>query len=266
MNLPIIGLIRVVTRLCALGAVILFSAADYCASNCFRLGDDSGRFRAAWLQRSTRKFLRVLNIRVTTSGMPPRRGMLVSNHLGYLDIAVFGSIAPMIFVSKKEVRDWPVFGWLSRCAGTLFVNRNNRADTKRVTGEMARTLNKGVVVGLFPEGTSSDGASVLPFRAPLLEPAVSQGWPVTPAAISYQVTGGSVENEVCYWGDMDFLTHLMNLLSKEAVFARVAFGTPVETHGDRKALALSLRSEVVQLIRSFAPAKATGEAFADLAR
>jgi len=271
------NILRGITRLCALGFVILLSAADYCVNVRSRHGRETARPHAAWLQRWTRKFLRVLNIRVTSTGMPPRRGMLVSNHLSYLDIAVLGSMAPMIFVSKKEVRDWPVFGWLSRCAGTLFVDRNRRPDVKRVTGEMSQLLNSGIVVALFPEGTSSNGNDVLRFRSPLLEPAVSLGWPVTSAFLSYRVADGSTENDVCYWGDMDFLPHLMKLLSKKEVFATITFGLPKEADFDRKELAFRLREEVIRLkntadsvkeaaINETEAGNVTGEAMEDLAR
>jgi 1-acyl-sn-glycerol-3-phosphate acyltransferase len=262
------GICLLVFRLVALGFTILLVSVDYCLTVFLKRGENISYSRLGWVQRSSRSFLRVLNLEVSSRGMPPRRGLMVSNHLGYLDIIVYSSISPMIFVSKHEVRDWPVFGWLSACAGTLFINRGRKQDVERVTGEMAHALSTGVVVALFPEGTSSDGRGVLPFRSSLLEPAASKGWPVCPACLTYRVAGGSAETDACYWGKMSFLPHLMKLLSKKAVYASVVFGTPVDGDSDRKLLASRLHREVVALRQSFyrGSTNATGEALQGLAR
>ncbi len=240
-------------RLPALGFVILVSVADYCISVSLRSGAGKFRSRLAWMQRSSRRFLQALNIRVTSRGTPPHRGVIVCNHLGYLDIVVMGAVAPMVFVSKREVRAWPVFGWMSCRAGTLFVDRARRLDVERVTGEMTRTLARGVVVTLFPEGTSTGGREVLPFRSSLLEPAASHRWPVVPACVAYDVPGGSAEIDACYWGDMDFVRHLLNLMSIKSIHASVVFGSPIEKNLGRKQLAASLHSEVVRLKNTIGP-------------
>lgn len=244
-------------RLLALGFVILVSVADYCVSVCLRSGDGAFRSRLAWMQRSSRRFLRALNIHVTSGGVPPHRGLIVCNHLGYLDIVVMGAVAPMVFVSKSEVRAWPVFGWMSCRAGTLYVDRARRLDVERVTGEITRTLGKGVVVTLFPEGTSTGGREVLPFRSSLLEPAASHRWPVAPACVAYNVPGGSAETDACYWGNMDFVRHLGNLMAVKIIHASVVFGSPIEKDLGRKQLAASLHSEVVRLKNAIDPGTGT---------
>jgi 1-acyl-sn-glycerol-3-phosphate acyltransferase len=240
-------LARTGARLCAMAWMIVVSLADYALNVFLRHGDSAIRSRLAWVNRTARRLVKVVNLQVTSTGRPPRRGLLVSNHLGYLDIVVFNAISPMIFVSKAEVRDWPVFGLLATMAGTHYIDRTRKLDVERVSAEMGGTLNSGVVVALFPEGTSSDGSCVLPFRSSLLEPAASQGWPVTPASISYHLPGGGAGTDVCYWGDMDFLTHLVKLLSKKVIHVTVAFGEPVEACRDRKRLAAGLHEAVAGL-------------------
>src|SRR5262249_10787518 len=128
--------------------------------------------RARCLQRHSRRGLRVLEVGVSVNGCVPGSGLLVSNHLSYLDVLVLSSITPAIFVSKSEVKHWPVFGWMARRAGTLFIERAKRGDVARVNDEADRLLETGMLLVIFPEGTSSDGREVLPFRSSLLEPIV----------------------------------------------------------------------------------------------
>lgn len=203
--------------------------------------------RAHWLQFWARGLLRIFNARVSFKGTPPRRGILVSNHLSYVDVLVLGSIQPLVLVSKSEVRSWPVIGPLTRCAGTLYVRRQSRSDVGRLNQEIAGVVNAGVVVALFPEGTSSDGSGVLPFRSSLLGPAEEGDVPVTPAWIGYTLEEGSVADEICYWRDMTFFSHMLNLLAKESFEAFVHFGEPVEGGMDRKEMALELHARVCEL-------------------
>jgi 1-acyl-sn-glycerol-3-phosphate acyltransferase len=203
--------------------------------------------RTVWLQRSSRRVLRVLEAEIESDGPCPRDGLLVSNHLSYLDILVLVSLTPAVFVSKSEVRSWPVFGWFARMAGTLFLQRARRADVARISEEIATALRGGHLVVLFPEGTSSDGRQVLPFRSSLLEPVNGQQRPLSVACIAYAVADGSAENDVCYWGDRTFFPHLVKLMTKEKVRARVRFSRVESRADDRKELARQLHAEVVRL-------------------
>jgi 1-acyl-sn-glycerol-3-phosphate acyltransferase len=150
-------------------------------------------------------------------------------------------------VSKQEVRSWPLIGWLTRLAGTIYLDRKVRKDAVRAGTEVCERTSEGTVVCIFPEGTSSDGREVLPFRAPLLQPAIEQGWQVTPAHLSYELSHGSVADEVCYWRDMSFPAHLWNLLGKDSLTARVIYGGAHPPASDRKLLASRLHESVRQL-------------------
>ena len=177
----------------------------------------------------------------------PQAGLLVCNHLSYLDIIVLSSIRPCVFVAKRDVARWPLFGWLARSAGTIFVDRRRRLAAGVAVDLMRDAMAGGSLVVLFPEGTSSDGSSVLPFKPALLEPALQLGCPVTAGAIDYSLPGGSVGDEVCYWRDMTLVPHLLNLCSKAEVKSMLSLARFDPRNVDRKQLALELRREIVRL-------------------
>ncbi|HZT23855.1 MAG TPA: lysophospholipid acyltransferase family protein [Verrucomicrobiae bacterium] len=181
------------------------------------------------------------------SGPVPTRGLLVSNHLGYLDVVVMAAITPAIFVSKSEVKRWPVFGQLAQMAGTLFVDRERRTQVPRINESIQTALDEGVLVVLFPEGTSSNGEEVLPFRSALLEPAARGTCPLFAACVRYALDDGDVRREVCYWGNHTFVPHLLNLLAKRKVRAAVQFAPVTSPPANRKELARTLREEVLRL-------------------
>lgn len=190
---------------------------------------------------------RFLHIDTTHLGSSPTNGILTANHLSYLDIVVLASAQPLIFVAKSEVRNWPLLGWCARCGGTLFINRQRKADVASLALAFAPVIDEGVVLVLFPEGTSTGGDRVLPFMSSLLEPAAQNDWPVSAAWIGYHLDEGSVANEVCYWRDMTFLPHFLNLLSKPSVQAKVVYAPPIPRGLDRKAMAKLLHDQVQDL-------------------
>jgi 1-acyl-sn-glycerol-3-phosphate acyltransferase len=203
--------------------------------------------RAAWLHRWCRFACRVLGVCVVTHGSMPRSGLVVCNHLSYLDIIVLSSVTPCVFVAKRDVVAWPLFGWLARAAGTIFADRRRKLDAAIVVAVMGKAIAAGSLVVLFPEGTSSDGSSVLPFKSTLLEPAVQLSCAVTAAAIDYSLPRGSVADEVCYWRDMILFPHLLNLFTKETIESKlvVAPFKPVGTN--RKEIAGELRRQIIQM-------------------
>jgi 1-acyl-sn-glycerol-3-phosphate acyltransferase len=205
------------------------------------------RARAAWLRTWCRFACRVLGIRVTTHGSMPSSGLLVSNHLSYLDIVVLSSIRPCVFVAKRDVAGWPLFGWLAHAAGTIFVDRERRFSSPKVVNGIRGAIAGGSLVVLFPEGTSSDGTTVLPFKSALLESAVQLRCPVATAAIEYVLDDGSVPDEVCYWRDMTLVPHLLNLFSKREIRSSCSFSRPEIRTGDRKKIAGELRDEIMSM-------------------
>ncbi len=196
-----------------------------------------------------RLLTRALKVRVVVEGTPPPPGtLLVSNHLSYLDILVYGSIVPVIFVAKAEVRRWPVWGILAAGGDTVFINRTAKRDILRVRSEMARALDRDDIVALFPEATSTPGDTIIPFRPPLLADAAANRTPVHWATISYATPPGepSARNQVCWWGDLGLGQHLAGVMALKRVYCTVRFSDVPIVDGNRKALAAKLREAMLQ--------------------
>ena len=172
------------------------------------------------------------------------------HHLSYLDIIAFSSLRPCTFVAKSEVARWPLFGWLTKASGAVFVNRKRRSDSVRALDEIRNALRENALIVLFPEGTSSGGATVLPFKSALLAAATNLPGAVTAAAISYSLADGCVSEEVCYWRDMTLVPHLARLLTKREIFASIRFSEPLALAGSRKHIALQLHASVQSLLMS----------------
>ncbi len=202
---------------------------------------------ATWLNESCARGLRAIHVELSATGQFPSKGLIVSNHLSYLDILALSAAVPCVFVSKSEVKQWAIIGRYARWAGTVFVVRHDRADAARANGAVAESLKNGVPVVLFPEGTTTDGRRVLRFHSTMLQPAIDVGALVTPCAINYELDEGDVGHEVCWWGDMPLLPHMWNLMGKKVLRARISFGEPIQASGDRKQLSHTLHQQVEQL-------------------
>jgi 1-acyl-sn-glycerol-3-phosphate acyltransferase len=203
--------------------------------------------RAAWLSRSSRRHLKIFGYSARVTGEIPRRGLLISNHLSYLDVLAISSITPAVFVSKAEVRRWPLFGWFAAIAGTVFVNRERRTQVGEVNREIQAALDCGALVVVFPEGTSTNGETVLPFRTSLLEPAARGTHDIAVSCLHYELEDGDATQEVCYWGDHSFFPHVVNMLGKKSIRATVRFAKFQRTTDDRKELARQLHAAVLAL-------------------
>ncbi|MGO9326000.1 MAG: lysophospholipid acyltransferase family protein [Terracidiphilus sp.] len=191
--------------------------------------------RALWLQGSARAILKVLDIRTKVEGEPPMCGLVVSNHLSYLDIIISSAAMPCFFVSKIEVDGWPFFGKAARSGGTIFLDRSSSESANAVAEEMVERLKLPIPVLLFPEGTSTDGAQVLRFHSRLIDPATAIGSPITAAAIRYIIDGGVEERELCWYGDEGFATHMWKVLGVTGFEAKLHFGEPKVYSGRRVA-------------------------------
>ena len=203
--------------------------------------------RARWLHRWSRTLLQRWDVDFSCAGTMPATGIVASNHLSYMDVLLFSALGPCVFVSKSEVRRWPVFGILATAAGTIFVDRKRTRSTAEVNRQIENAMGSGVAVVLFPEGTSSEGATVLPFRSPLFEAAILSGGIITPAHVSYVLAEGSVEEDICYWGEMSFAPHLLKLLCLDGISARIRFGRGIQGQVDRKKAASLTRESVIGL-------------------
>lgn len=208
----------------------------------------------------------LLRMRVHVSGMPQRgRPVLyVSNHISWADILVIGSVAPVAFVAKREVADWPLVGVTAKVQRTVFVDRARRHQAAEAVSEIVRRLVGGTSVVLFAEGTSSDGNRVLPFRSALLGAiqeasahAAAGNILLQPMSISYTGQHGMPMGRqhrplVAWYGDLDFLPHIKAFITQGAVDATVSYGDPIpiDSATDRKAMGKRLEGSVRELLIS----------------
>ena len=225
-----------------------------CVSGCLAdftfhaiLGRLKPRSRAAILQKWSARLLSSIGVQIHLYGEIPDRGLIVSNHLSYLDILVFSAASACVFVSKREVKSWPGIGWISSLSGTIYIDRTRQTNTHSAQEEMQSPLLSGMRLVLFPEGTSSDGSSVLHFHSSLFQPAVELKMPITATAIEYFLRDGNAALEACYWGSMTMAPHLLNLLTKESVQASLRFSSEQLTFTNRKEAARIMQSRVEHL-------------------
>ena len=211
---------------------------------------------AVWIHRWCRRIVRCLGIGCTVDGQLPgclaasEQGFeaVVCNHMSYLDILLMSAARPFVMVAKTEVRGWPLLGWLTAQAGTVYVERGGKPETyPAVNAAMARAYRSGLPVLFFPEGTTTDGTEILPFRRGLFHSVLRDSVQVRTAALKYALPsdkpGATVANDICWWGDATFLPHLFRFMGLRDVRAAVRFGDVVEG-ADRFVLSENARATV----------------------
>jgi 1-acyl-sn-glycerol-3-phosphate acyltransferase len=183
----------------------------------FPLITPAARRRA--IRQWSRRLLRMLNVDARLHGKPVLDGnvLVVANHISWLDIFVLNAVGPVRFVAKAELARWPVAGRLIRGVGTLFVERERRKDARRVNGHAADALARGDVVAVFPEGTTTDGTELLPFKSSLLQPIVDAQGRVQPMAIRYRAPTGEHSGAPAYVGDDSFLVSFWRVTGARAL-------------------------------------------------
>lgn len=241
--------IRAILRLLGATVTTLVLVLIWATGNLFLSGNAVrlNRWRHRIMRVWARALLRLMGARLIVEGHVPRAPfILVSNHLGYVDIFMMAATVQARLVSRADLAHWPAIGWLARHFGTIFLDRKRIRDLPYVAAQMKTVVEEGDGVVIFPEGTSSSGQNVLPFRSPLLNVPVELGLPVHSAAIAYHIPNGDATTQVCWWGDMTFTDHLYHLLTMPGFEARIVFGDHVARGSDRKELA----AESEELTRS----------------
>lgn len=207
----------------------------------------------------------VVGISVTIYGSPqPGPVLYLSNHVSWMDIVVLSRAAPLSFVAKADVAGWPVFSWLAKWQRTIFVERDKRSKTGIAVDAMTKRLESQDALVLFPEGTSSEGWGILPFKSALIGAVVATATRmedhdvdlyVQPVALAYTslrgISLGRMEAERTAWiGDIDLLPHLWSVFTTRGFEARIVFGDPVEVNPDtnRKTLTKMMEADVLKLL------------------
>lgn len=188
-------------------------------------------------QRWSAQLLAILCIRLRHSGAPPaveaQRVMLAANHISWLDVYSLNTVCPARFVAKAEIRGWPLLGWLSRNAGTLFIERTKRSDTARINADIADVLKVGDRVAVFPEGTTNDGTALRHFHASLLQSAVTASAILSPVAIRYTDITGKV-SEAAPYVNISMLESLRRILRQPWINVELIFADPIDSSGKNR--------------------------------
>lgn len=200
----------------------------------------------------SRQMLRIMGVELVVRGTPPARGpvLLVANHVSWLDILVINAAQPARFVSKADVKHWPVLGALITGVGTLYIERESRRDAMRVVHQMAERLRAHDTIAVFPEGTTGDGRTLLPFHANLFQAAISANAPVLPVALAFvDGASGQRSDAPLFIGDTSLLASLWSTLRASGLQAVVHYGEPQRFQGrDRRTWAQDMRAEVARLL------------------
>lgn len=198
-------------------------------------------------RRWSRQLLTALGVQLTSSQAGGLTGLVVANHVSFLDIYVINAIAPAAFVSKNDVRAWPLIGWLCEHTDTIFLQRGSRNAAHHARHELAQHLAEGRLVALFPEGTTSTGNHVLPFHGALLQSAVDTGTPITPVVLRYGDKAGNPCLDAAYVGDTSLLECLWSIASSRSLVVRAEVLEPISSGGkDRRHLAAEAHRQIAQ--------------------
>ncbi len=188
--------------------------------------------------RWSRQLLEEMGVAIVASGTPPTQGLLVANHISWLDIFAINALAPTTFLSKDEVLRWPVIGWLARRVGTLFLERGSRAAAQRAKEHLIAELRAGRLVGVFPEGTTGFGDHVMPFHAALFQSAIDADVTIAPTLIRYVGPDGQPTTAAAYVGDTSLWECVRSIVTASGLTAHITFLPAVKSTGaDRRHLA-----------------------------
>lgn len=200
------------------------------------------------------KVMRIVGVETHIEGDPPGAAecgaMIAANHVSWIDIFAISGVHPTRFIAKSEIRDWPIAGWIAERAGTIFIRRERRRDTARINDLVRAALEEGDCVGLFPEGTTTEGDVLLRFHSSLFEPAIANRAHVHPCAIRYENADGSLCRAMAFVGELSFVQSLGLVIRQRGVVARVRFAPVLEstTEGTRRDLARAAQARVSSLL------------------
>jgi len=215
------------------------------------------RGRDAAVMAWSKLLLLIVGVRLELpSGPPPvSRGggqlgeLLLVNHTSWLDVFAIAAVAPARFVAKAEIGRWPVFGWLAIVVGTLFVERGRRHAVMRTNHEVAQRLRSGQLVGIFPEGTTTDGSHLLPFHANLVQPAIELGAAMRPVGVRY-TQRGELSQAAMFIGDMNLMQSLWRVVTAPRLAVELHWLPAIEPPPDNRHVAgRAARAAIARALR-----------------
>jgi 1-acyl-sn-glycerol-3-phosphate acyltransferase len=215
------------------------------------------------------KMLRLCGMRLVVHNDDVRLdagALVVANHVSWIDIYVINAWRPTPFVSKAEIRNWPVVGWLAQQLGTVFIQREKRSDAKRIMHELANRLMAGEIMCVFPEGTTSNGEKLRPFHANMFQAAVSASCPVQPVCLMYKDANGRQSTAPAYIDDMTLGDSLDMLLRGTPLTAHLYVCDALAPGADRRVLAREAQAAIeaaLHRVRGEAPVQAAAQVSID---
>ena len=221
--------------------------------------------RRALIRWWSGKLLRILDVSARVRGAVPGAEqpgvMIAANHVSWLDIFLISSARATRFIAKSEIRDWPGAGWIADKGGTIFIRRDQWRDTARINEKVHAALEAGDCVGLFPEGITTEGDTLLKFHSSLFASAVANRARVHPAAIRYETREGGPCREMSFAGDRSFMESLALIIRQKGVIATVTFAEPIDTSGaTRRDVSHAARERVATLLGIESPGNPPGRA------
>lgn len=224
----------------------MFAVAVVMPASRFCLGRRSLALEDAIVMLWNKTVCRILGLRIQMQGrFDPEARLMVANHISWLDIIALGSQFPCLFIAKGDVAEWPVVGYLAKGIGTLFVKRGEARQTNATAELMAWRLRQGRRLLLFPEGTTTEGKTVLRFHSKLFQPAEHTRASVQAIALSYQ---GKAKTAAPFIGDDEFLPHLFKLMQLDRIELTLHFCPAVPTGLERGALAQTAHRQILEVI------------------
>lgn len=213
----------------------------------FPLYGHSRRSRA--VSRWSARLLAIVNVKPSVQGAPPalaeRAAVLVANHVSWLDIQLIHSVWQVRFVAKSEVRLWPLIGWLSARTGTLFIERGKHRHAARINQSIHAAFQQGHAIGVFPEGSTTDGKELTRFHASLLQPAVDECAMVYPVALRYLDESGNINLNASYVGDTTLVESMRLIFAEKTIHAELIFLPAIDATGkSRRELAALTQSAI----------------------
>jgi 1-acyl-sn-glycerol-3-phosphate acyltransferase len=188
--------------------------------------------RRARIRRWSRRLLHLMGIDIRISGALQHPNVLVvANHVSWLDIFAMHAVGPVRFIAKSEIARWPLLGRLVAGVGTIFIERARRHDTHRVNVEVAAALQAGDVVAVFPEGTTTDGTTLLPFKGSLLQPVIDAEGSVQPVALRYRARDGALATVAAYAGEVTFVASLWRICGERSLVVDLQALPPLPAQG-----------------------------------
>jgi len=234
------GILRILLAVAVLilGAPVALLLFIFTAGNVHRRARVGSRLAVLW----SRVFCFIFGLKAEVEGTPPPPGSFaVCNHISHFDVLVISNLYPTSLVSKSEIRRWPLIGILAAAIGTVFVDRGDRNKTKDTVKQLRGYLEQGATITLFPEGTTSEGDAILPFKRSLFAMPAELGLHTYPIAMRYARTGDA------WHDDTPFVVHIFRLLGHPTHRLRIIFGEPIPPGLERKPLAFEAQARVEEL-------------------